>query len=194
MGADSARAEDTQAWMRRAREDLRAGRTMLDAKPPLLGPAAFHSQQAAEKALKAFLTWHDAPFRRTHDLGELGRQCTGLMTPWKKPVGERTSSPFTHGYSGIQATPTGLRRGRLWKGSSSPARSMRRFSPASRKRRVLEPCGAAGGHPLSSVERGPTEERGSVMGGLGRTPERACSICFHRLELSARVLLQSGGI
>ena len=51
---------------------------MLDAKPPLLGPAAFHSQQAAEKALKAFLTWHDAPFRRTHDLGELGRQCTGL--------------------------------------------------------------------------------------------------------------------
>jgi HEPN domain-containing protein len=50
MGADSARAEDTQAWMRRAREDLRAGRTMLDAKPPLLGPAAFHSPQAAEKA------------------------------------------------------------------------------------------------------------------------------------------------
>ena len=78
MGADSARAEDTQACMRRAREDLRAGRTLLDAKPPLLGPAAFHSQQAAEKALKAFLTWHDAPFRRTHDLGELGRQCTGL--------------------------------------------------------------------------------------------------------------------
>lgn len=36
---------------------------------------AFHCQQAAEKALKAFLTWNDVPFRRTHDLAELSRQC-----------------------------------------------------------------------------------------------------------------------
>jgi hypothetical protein len=133
MGADSARAEDTQAWMRRAREDLRAGRTMLDAKPPLLGPAAFHSQQGAEKALKAFLTWHDAPFRRTHDLGEPGRQCTGLDDSLEetKPVGERTSSPSTHGYSGIQATPKGLRRG----GSGLPVQAVMKAPEAPSGRR-----------------------------------------------------------
>ena len=28
--------------------------------------------------LKAFLAWHDVPFRKTHDLGELGQQCVGL--------------------------------------------------------------------------------------------------------------------
>jgi HEPN domain-containing protein len=38
----------------------------------------FHAQQAAEKALKAFLALHDVPFRKTHNLVELGRQCTAL--------------------------------------------------------------------------------------------------------------------
>ncbi len=37
--------------------------------------ALFHCQQTAEKALKAFLTWHDVRFRRVHDLDEIGRQC-----------------------------------------------------------------------------------------------------------------------
>jgi HEPN domain-containing protein len=38
----------------------------------------FHAQQAVEKVLKAFLTWHDEPFRKTHDLRELGRQCVRI--------------------------------------------------------------------------------------------------------------------
>jgi len=38
----------------------------------------FHCQQAVEKALKAFLTWHDVPFRKTHSLEEIGRQCAKL--------------------------------------------------------------------------------------------------------------------
>lgn len=36
------------------------------------------TQQAAEKALKAFLTWHDRPFGKTHNLVELGGQCVLL--------------------------------------------------------------------------------------------------------------------
>ena len=35
----------------------------------------FHCQQAAKKALKALLTWHDQPFKKTHDLTALGSQC-----------------------------------------------------------------------------------------------------------------------
>lgn len=38
----------------------------------------FHAQQAAEKAMKAFLAWHDVPFRKTHNLEELGQQCVAL--------------------------------------------------------------------------------------------------------------------
>ena len=35
----------------------------------------FTCQQAAEKALKGFLTWHQQPFRKTHNLEEIGEQC-----------------------------------------------------------------------------------------------------------------------
>lgn len=28
--------------------------------------------------MKAFLTWHDVPFRKTHDLGVLGGQCASV--------------------------------------------------------------------------------------------------------------------
>ena len=38
----------------------------------------FHAQQAVEKSLKGFLAWHDRPFRRTHDLVELGQACVDL--------------------------------------------------------------------------------------------------------------------
>ncbi len=78
MEHDLQRAADTRTWLRRAEDDLRAAEIDLAAHPALLGDAAFHCQQAAEKALKAFLTWHDLPFRGTHDRGELGQQCAGL--------------------------------------------------------------------------------------------------------------------
>jgi HEPN domain-containing protein len=45
------------------------------AAPPLAGDAVFHCQQAVEKAFKAFLTWHDHPCRKTHNLEELGEAC-----------------------------------------------------------------------------------------------------------------------
>jgi HEPN domain-containing protein len=78
MAADAARAADTQGWLRRAAADLRGADIDLGAVPPLIGDAVYHCQQAAEKALKAFLTWHDVPFRKTHDLGEIGQQCMTL--------------------------------------------------------------------------------------------------------------------
>ena len=44
----------------------------------LWGDVMFHTQQAAEKAMKAFLAWHDVPFRKTHNIEELGQQCAAL--------------------------------------------------------------------------------------------------------------------
>ncbi len=78
MAADAARAADTRGWLRRAAADLRGADIDLAADPPLIGDAFFHCQQAAEKALQALLAWHDVPFRKTHDLGEIGQQCIAL--------------------------------------------------------------------------------------------------------------------
>jgi len=57
MPHDAARVADSRGWLSRAASDLS------------------HCQQAAEKALKGFLTWHDRPFRKTHSLEELGEAC-----------------------------------------------------------------------------------------------------------------------
>ena len=74
MAADEpdVRTLEVRGWLLRASEDLRAGRHDLTARPPLCNDVAFHAQQCAEKAMKAFLVYHERPFRKTHNLTELG--------------------------------------------------------------------------------------------------------------------------
>lgn len=69
------KATEVRGWLSKATNDLRGARIDLDVDPPLIEDALFHCQQAAEKSLKAFLTGHDRPFKKTHDLDELGRAC-----------------------------------------------------------------------------------------------------------------------
>ena len=68
-------AREAGEWLARADEDLRVAELTLRALPPLLGSSAYHSQQAAEKALKAFLAARQVRFRLVHDLVELQTQC-----------------------------------------------------------------------------------------------------------------------
>ncbi|MCZ7570447.1 MAG: HEPN domain-containing protein [Ardenticatenaceae bacterium] len=64
MPLDPVLVADTQGWLQKAANDLRGAEIDPAATPPLLEDAVFHCQQAAEKALKAFLTFHNQPFRR----------------------------------------------------------------------------------------------------------------------------------
>ncbi len=77
MPPDSPRVRETSEWFLKASRDLLAAEVLLKAVPPLLGEAAFHCQQCAEKAMKGYLAWHDIPFPRTHDLALIGGLCTG---------------------------------------------------------------------------------------------------------------------
>ncbi|MBN1461571.1 MAG: HEPN domain-containing protein [Armatimonadetes bacterium] len=68
--------ELVDAWLdRAARDRLAAERLEPDEDErggyPLYGVAAFHRQQAAEKALKALLSAHSVEFKKTHDLSRL---------------------------------------------------------------------------------------------------------------------------
>lgn len=65
--------DETRAWLLRAAEDLAAA-AVLNA-PATLRSALFHCQQAAEKSFKAFLTWRQTPFPRTHNLTLLSGFC-----------------------------------------------------------------------------------------------------------------------
>ena len=75
-----AKSEDTREWLRKAEEDLKSAAHLFGVAPPLLGTVLFHCQQAAEKALKGFLAWHDVPFAKTHDIKDLGVACLALDT------------------------------------------------------------------------------------------------------------------
>jgi HEPN domain-containing protein len=66
---------EVREWLTKALHDLQAAERLRETLPDV---AAFHFQQASEKAIKAFLTWNDVPFRKTHNLAELGRQCVAL--------------------------------------------------------------------------------------------------------------------
>ena len=78
MPHDPVKIEETRSWFTKARDDLRAALVDMEAEPPLLEDALFHCQQAVEKAMKGFLTWHDQPFRKTHSLTEVGVICSKL--------------------------------------------------------------------------------------------------------------------
>ena len=78
MPHDPIKVADTRGWLLKAQLDLSAGEADLQHDPRLCGDAMFHAQQASEKALKAFLSWHELPFRKTHDLRELFAACSSI--------------------------------------------------------------------------------------------------------------------
>jgi HEPN domain-containing protein len=75
MPHDPALVTEVRGWLLKAGKDLAAATYELQADPPFADDIVFHAQQAAEKSLKAFLSWHRVPFRKTHNLIELGEAC-----------------------------------------------------------------------------------------------------------------------
>lgn len=71
-GPDGAalRAE-ARRWLVRAEEDPAVVALAIGAAPPLVDPAAYHVQQATEKALKALLVLRAVSVPRTHDVAHL---------------------------------------------------------------------------------------------------------------------------
>jgi HEPN domain-containing protein len=73
-----ARAAEAREWLIKAALDRRAAEFEFTADPPLTADIVFHCQQLAEKSMKGFLAWHDEPFRKTHNLVEVGQQCAAI--------------------------------------------------------------------------------------------------------------------
>ena len=63
-----------QGWLAKAESDLSTAKWLLEGSGPY-DTACFHAQQAVEKALKAFLAFHQIAIPRIHDLEELQRLC-----------------------------------------------------------------------------------------------------------------------
>jgi HEPN domain-containing protein len=109
MSLDPVRVTDTRAWLAKATNDLSVVAIVLSADPPQQEDAMFHCQQAVEKAFKAFLTWADVPFRRSHDLQEVGNQCA-TIDPSLQPIVDRAAPLSNYAwqfrYPSAAASPT----------------------------------------------------------------------------------------
>jgi HEPN domain-containing protein len=109
MPPDPARVAETREWLAKAALDLRGAKIDLEAEPPLLEDTLFHCQQAVEKTLKAFLAWHDRPFRKTHSLEELGAACEAIdaaLSGVIDPAVPLTEFAWAFRYPGDHPTPT----------------------------------------------------------------------------------------
>jgi HEPN domain-containing protein len=102
------KSQEVQAWLAKADNDLRSAAVDLAAEPPLVEDALFHCQQAAEKAMKAFLTAHDTTFRKTHDLDELASACEQIDASLRdalNPARELTVFAWEFRYPGSDEAP-----------------------------------------------------------------------------------------
>ena len=65
---DKAKINEIRQWLVKADHDLGSAKRLMTGKDSFLDTAVYHCQQAAEKALKAYLTLKDTPFQKVHDL------------------------------------------------------------------------------------------------------------------------------
>lgn len=87
MPLNPSKVKETKAWLARATEDLDSAKILFEAnKDTQWHQVLFFCQQVAEKTMKALLTWHETPFRWTHDLVEIGKKCSDVEPKLGKQV------------------------------------------------------------------------------------------------------------
>lgn len=82
--------QEARRWLAKAEEDLEAARRLL---PEIVNQAAFHVQQAIEKALKALMIAKRQEIRKTHDISVLVALVRPLwpeLIPQHLPIAEVT--------------------------------------------------------------------------------------------------------
>jgi HEPN domain-containing protein len=107
---DEAKREQVQDWLIKAVIDLEAAKTLASsAHRRLLEAAVYHCQQAAEKAIKGFLFFHDQRFSKTHDIEALINLAVPIevgFEKWREAAKRLTPYVAVYRYPGSPPSPT----------------------------------------------------------------------------------------
>ena len=74
----------TQAWIYKAKNDLKSAQKLLAGDDPIMDTAIYHTQQCAEKALKGYLAFRNQPLKKTHDIELLVEFCSKIDNDFEK--------------------------------------------------------------------------------------------------------------
>ena len=74
--------EYTKKWIEKAEKDFLAAETLY--REGIYEYSIYHSQQAVEKYLKAFLTYFNKPFGKTHNIIKLIEMCKEIDKDFDK--------------------------------------------------------------------------------------------------------------
>jgi HEPN domain-containing protein len=102
---DEAKRELVQSWLLKASDDLAVAQVLTQGENAFLEAAVYHCQQAAEKAVKAFLVFNDQDPQRTHDVDLLLDRAM-LLEP--NFAGSRTAGKRLSPYATLYRYPSRL--------------------------------------------------------------------------------------
>ena len=74
----NSKTELVKSWLTKAQHDLGSAKRLVSDPDPYFDNAIYHCQQAAEKALKGFLVYHDVEFEKKHNLSVLVDLCSNI--------------------------------------------------------------------------------------------------------------------
>jgi HEPN domain-containing protein len=106
---DEAKRQEIQQWLVRSQRDLGSARRLMEGPKPYLDTAVYHCQQSAEKALKAYLTYRDTTFGKSHNLVALLSLCVrfeGGFEEWYDAAAMLTPYATEFRYPGELLEPT----------------------------------------------------------------------------------------
>ena len=86
-------------WLIKAYHDLISAKKLAQDEEPVLDTAIYHTQQCAEKALKAYLSYKQQPPQKSHNLRLLVELCQEIDEAFAEILGDAEElSPFATAY------------------------------------------------------------------------------------------------
>jgi len=96
---DEGKRYEVSQWLIKSQRDLGAVRVLLTNEEAYLDIAAYHCQQAVEKAMKGYLVYQDIGFQKTHNLSRLLILCLSInpdFSQWEAMA--ETLTPYATEY------------------------------------------------------------------------------------------------
>lgn len=82
-------SEIVNQWLQKAKDDYVSATVLMEkVQPPQIEIACYHSQQCAEKALKAFCSFKGSEIQKTHNLIVLCQSCTALNSEFSTLISD----------------------------------------------------------------------------------------------------------